>query len=142
VPHDLQPNGTVQGVIFGCRRPADGRWLMIRRSRHVALVPNAVCFPGGGVNLGESPEAACAREAREELGVTITPLLKVWDHDFGDRPIHLRGYLAQLHPGEITPDPLEVAEVLWLNREEALAHPDGLPTNQMFIDALERALAQ
>ena len=139
MPHDTQPDGTVHGVIFGCRRD-DGRWLMIRRSRHVALVPNAVCFPGGGVAHDEPPELAVIREAQEELGAQITPIKMVWQHTFGHRPIHLRGYLAALGPGTLRPDPLEVAEILWLSREEAMAHPDGLPTNEAFIAALERAL--
>jgi 8-oxo-dGTP pyrophosphatase MutT (NUDIX family) len=110
---------------------------MIRRSRHVPLLPNAVCFPGGGVALNEPPEQAAIREAKEELGATITPLKLVWQHALGPRPINLKGYLATLHPGPLTPDPLEVAEILWLNRDEAVNHPDGLPTNQAFIAALE-----
>jgi 8-oxo-dGTP diphosphatase len=136
--HDVQADGSVHGVVFGCRR-ADGRWLMIRRSPHLALAPDKVCFPGGGVCVDESPEDACVREAREELGVTIRPLRLVWRHAFGERPILLRGYLAEMGPGPIRPDPAEVAAVLWLSRSEALAHPDGLPTNAAFIDALERA---
>lgn len=137
--HDVQSDGRVHGVIFGCRR-ADGRYLMVRRSRHVAILPLKVCFPGGGVMLGEALPDACAREAREELGVAITPVKAVWRHEFPDRPMSLTGFLADLHPGPIRPDPLEIAEVLWLSRAEALAHPDGLPTNRGFIDALEAAL--
>ena len=41
------------------------RYLMVRRSRHVPL-PGKVCFPGGGMNFGETQEAACIREAQEE----------------------------------------------------------------------------
>jgi 8-oxo-dGTP pyrophosphatase MutT (NUDIX family) len=136
--HDLQADGRVHGVVIGCRR-ADGRFLMVRRSRHVPL-PRKVCFPGGGICLGESQESACIREVMEELGVTITPLKAVWLHDLEGTNIKLHGWLATLHEGEIHPQPLEIEEVLWLTREEALAHPDGLPTNQAFIDALEMGL--
>ena len=136
MPHEIQSDGRVHGVVFGCRR-ADGRYLMVRRSAHVPL-PGKVCFPGGGVNVGESQADACVREAREELGVCVVPLKPVWLHEFGERKLRLFGWLARLEPGEIRPDPLEVAEVLWLTREEALAHPDGLPTNKAFIDALEQ----
>lgn len=136
--HELQPDGRVHGVVFGCRRD-DGRWLMIRRSRHVALLPNKVCFPGGGMLRGESQEQACVREAMEELGVRVAPVRAVWRHEFADRPITLYGWLSLLESQDFDPDHQEVAEVLWLSRAEALAHPDGLPTNGPFIDALETA---
>lgn len=135
--HEIQSDGRVHGVIFGCRR-ADGRYLMVRRSEHVAL-PLKVCFPGGGMMIGESQADACVREAREELGIDITPIKPVWRHAFGDRPITLFGWLAALAAGEMRPDPLEIAEVLWLLPSEAFAHPDGLATNRDFIEALEAA---
>jgi 8-oxo-dGTP pyrophosphatase MutT (NUDIX family) len=139
--HEVQSDGRVHGVVFGCFRREDGRFLMVRRSRHVPLA-GKVCFPGGGMLIGESQEAACIREAREELGISITPHKPVWRHEFADRPITLFGWLAALEPGPIKPDPLEVEEALWLTRAEALAHPDGLPTNRGFIDALEAAMEE
>jgi 8-oxo-dGTP pyrophosphatase MutT (NUDIX family) len=141
MPHEVQPDGRVHGVVFGCRRASDGRFLMVRRSAHVIL-PGKVCFPGGGVCVGESQAAACVREAREELGISLTPLRAVWRYEFPDRPLVLFGWLAELdEEPPIRPDPLEIAEVLWLTRDEALAHADGLPTNRHFIDALERGIA-
>ena len=136
--HDLQDDGRVHGVVIGCRRE-DGRFLMVRRSRHVPL-PRKVCFPGGGICLGESQEAACIREVREELGVGVIPLKPVWWHDLEGTNIKLYGWLATLEPGDLRPEPLEIEEVLRLNREEALAHPDGLATNDAFIEALESGL--
>jgi 8-oxo-dGTP pyrophosphatase MutT (NUDIX family) len=142
--HEVQSDGRVHGVVFGCRRAADGRYLMVRRSRHVAILPGKVCFPGGGVCVGETQQAACAREAMEELGVRVTAVQRVWRHEFTDRPMTLFGWRAELAEGaegEIRPEPLEIAEVLWLSQEEALVHPDGIPTNASFIAALERARA-
>ena len=103
--HEIQPDGKVHGVVFGCRRE-DGRYLMVRRSRHVEILPGKVCFPGGGVCVGESEEAACAREAREELGVGVTAVKPVWWHEFPDRPLMLVGWMARLDEAEIRPDPL------------------------------------
>jgi 8-oxo-dGTP diphosphatase len=138
--HELQSDGRVHGVVFGCRRE-DGRWLMVRRSRHVAILPLRVCFPGGGAMVCESLETACIREAREELGISITPVKQVWRHEFTDRPLLLVGFLAEKQPGEIKPDTLEIAEVLWLWKAEPVEHCDGVETNGGFIEALEAALA-
>ena len=133
----VQPDGRVYGVVVGVRR-ADGRWLMVRRGSAVAI-PNKVCFPGGAMEQGETEEQACIREAREELGVVVRPVRRVWRHDFEDKPLTLFGWLAEVQEGAIRADPVEIAEVLWLSSEEGSCHPDGLVTNRGFIAALEAA---
>ncbi|NJL30960.1 MAG: NUDIX hydrolase [Phycisphaerales bacterium] len=69
-------DGLVHGVIVAVSR-ADGRWLLIRRSAHVAA-PLAICFPGGGIELGEDHALAAAREFREELAGEVEPVREVW----------------------------------------------------------------
>ncbi|WP_313931871.1 (deoxy)nucleoside triphosphate pyrophosphohydrolase [Sphingomonas sp. BAUL-RG-20F-R05-02] len=57
-------------VVAAALIEADGRVLMQRRppgKAHAGLWE----FPGGKVELGEAPEAALARELREELGITV-----------------------------------------------------------------------
>ena len=55
----------------------DGRFLVIRRSQQV-VAPGAFCFPGGGIEPGETEEAALVRELREELDVLVRPIRLVW----------------------------------------------------------------
>ncbi len=76
---------------------------------------------------------------REELGVTVKPVRHVWFHEFPDKPLVLWGWLAEMVVDTINPDPLEIDHILWLNKAEAVSHPDGFPTNGAFIDALEAA---
>ncbi len=57
-------------VVAGAIRRNDGRWLMHRRplaKHHGGLWE----FPGGKVELSESPAFALRRELREELGIEI-----------------------------------------------------------------------
>ncbi len=44
--------------------------LVIRRSKFVAS-PGALCFPGGGVERGETPEQTVKREFKEEVGLDV-----------------------------------------------------------------------
>jgi 8-oxo-dGTP pyrophosphatase MutT (NUDIX family) len=125
-------------VIVGCR-DAQGRWLLIRRGAHVAA-PLQVCFPGGAIEPGEDRDAAAIREMREELGLEVALLRQVWRHDFDDRPLTLWGYIAQTNSQTPTPDPYEVAEVLYLTTDEVCAHPDAMPMTDAFVRALQAVM--
>jgi (d)CTP diphosphatase len=131
----IQPDGKLHGVVAAIHRPDDNRWLLVRRSATVAA-PLKVCFPGGGVEIGESIEAAVVREMREELGVIINPVNHCWTWDAPDRPLKLFGWIAELTGGELNPDPAEIAEILWLTAHEAIHHPDALSSNRSFVECL------
>ena len=114
---------------------ADGKYLVIRRSKHVGS-PRKVCFPGGTVELGESQESAVVREMWEELRAKVTPLRAVWRHAFADKPLTLFGWVAKLEAPEIEPQAEEIEEVFWLTPEQAWKHADALPTVKDFVDCL------
>jgi (d)CTP diphosphatase len=132
----IQPDGHLHGVIVACQRD-DGRWLMIRRSATVPA-PLRVCFPGGGIDADETQAEAAAREMREELAATVQPVRCVWHHRSEERSLTLWGWFAELHSPILTPNPVEVAEILWLTASEAMRHPDALPRTTEFIASLQR----
>jgi 8-oxo-dGTP diphosphatase len=135
----LQADGRLHGVIAAIQDDR-GRWLMIRRSALV-IAPGKVCFPGGAVEVGEAQEAALVREMREELGLIVKPLRRVWRWESPDRPLTLWGWTAQVIGGQINPSAAEVAEVFWLTSAQAVEHADAIATNCDFVSALVSAAA-
>ena len=134
-PRPIQPDGRVHGVAVAVRRE-DGKWLMVRRSKNVGS-PLKVCFPGGTVEPEESQEEAVVREMKEELGLKVRPLKRVWSYEFPNKPLTLFGWIAELEDGsEMSVNEDEIAEIFWMDAKEGSSHPDGMPTNRDFIACL------
>ncbi|MFI3250482.1 MAG: CoA pyrophosphatase [Eubacteriales bacterium] len=55
----------------------DGEWSLLYEVRSPTLrrQPNEICFPGGGIDEGESAITSALRELREELGVEDAEVL-------------------------------------------------------------------
>ncbi|HEX3656935.1 MAG TPA: NUDIX domain-containing protein [Pirellulales bacterium] len=122
-----------RGVVAVVRR--EGRFLVIRRSATV-VAPLAYCFPGGGIEAGESEEAALVRELSEELNACIRPLRLVW-RSMTPWGVDLAWWLAEL-TGEMCCNPAEVASCHWHTAEEMAGLPDLLVSNREFLAMLER----
>jgi len=134
----VQPDGRVHGVTIACPGEKD-RWLLIRRSEHVAA-PGRICFPGGGVELEESRRDAAIREFREEVGAEVRLEREVWKRVCPGKPLTLFGWLGRMTGTVLSPDPQEVSEVLWLTLDEAASHPDALEETDDFCRAIREAL--
>ena len=86
-----------------CRRNlAQNRFLVIRRSSTV-MAPGAFCFPGGGIESGETEEIALVRELQEELAVQSKPVRRIWRNITDEKsnwpggwPISARPYRRQI----------------------------------------------
>lgn len=137
----IHSDGRMHGVIVGCQRD-DERWLLIRRGWKVAAAPGKVCFPGGTVEIGESQQNAVVREMREELGVDVEPVQRVWQSFYEDKPLLLSAWLGILLSHEFKADEVEVAQVLWLTAQEAANYPDTLPHHQEIVAAMVAAIAK
>jgi len=132
----IPDQGGRRGSVAICLRE-DGRMLVIRRAQKV-LAPLTYCFPGGGIEPGETESQALVREIAEELGVRVRPLRRLWQCRTPWN-VRLSWWLAALTEGQhLAPDPREVESVHWMTPEEMLAQEGLLPSNREFLERLVR----
>jgi 8-oxo-dGTP diphosphatase len=113
----------------------EGRFLVIRRSAAV-VAPGAFCFPGGGIEAGETEEQALVREFHEELGATVVPLRRIW-RSTTRWQVELAWWLGDLaSDSALVPNPTEVASVHWLAPDEMLSLTELLDSNRAFLKTL------
>lgn len=75
-------------------------------------------FPGGKIEIGESPEEALARELQEELGIEaeIGSVKMACTHSYPEVGIFLVFFEVQFWKGE--PKPVHHSELKWVLPEE------------------------
>lgn len=99
-------------------------------------------FPGGKIELGESPEQALIRELREELGIE-TRVGRVYDvvrHTYdATRDVLLLFYPAVIEAGE--PSPLDGQLIRWVPPADldglAFAEADAAVVGRIAAEGLE-----
>ena len=112
----------------------DGRYLGVRRPEGKPLA-GAYEFPGGKIEPGETPQAALARELREELGITPAAIafFREKAHVYDHLSVHLRFFHVRAFDGE--PLPLEGQDMEWLTPQEGRLRP-FLEADRDIVDAL------
>lgn len=94
----------------------DGLHLLLEVRSDQVSQAGEVCFPGGRMEPGETPEAAALRETKEELGIPADAITLIGQADFmvGRRSALLRPVLGLVSPAgmeAIKPSSAEVAQV-------------------------------
>jgi len=112
----VTPSLTVDGIV----RNREGKFLLIRRKN--PPFQGQWALPGGFVDVGETVEAACARELKEETGlmVTVQRLTGVYSDPRRDPRGHTVGIVFACACGDenaVGGD--DALEARWLTIEEA-----------------------
>lgn len=131
----MTPEGSECGVVAVVT--SGSRLLMIRRSRSV-IAPLKYCFPGGGIDAGESESDALCRELREELAARVVPRYCLW-RSVTPWNVSLAWWFAWLaNPNALQANPGEVDAWGWYEIESLIEMPDLLESNREFLAAWQR----
>ena len=94
-----------------------GRVLMIRRGLGG---PDAGYWapPSGKIEPDESQEAAVIREVRQEVGLTVTPIGKIWESVSASGTHTMHWWLTDAQGRDLTLDRRSASDARWLTVEE------------------------
>ncbi|MAF92706.1 MAG: 8-oxo-dGTP diphosphatase MutT [Bdellovibrionota bacterium] len=95
----------------------ENKVLIGKRPEHGTL-PGLWEFPGGKIEVGESPEQALKRELEEELGIDaeVGDILESSSHHYGDKGIIILFFWVDYWKGE--PKSLHHESLEWIELEE------------------------
>ena len=96
-------------------------------------------FPGGKIELGETPEEALRREIREELdtGIAVKEKITTIEYDYPEFHLSMDCFLAEVTEGSLVLKEHEAAR--WLRNDE-LDTVRWLPADQTIIELLKQRL--
>jgi 8-oxo-dGTP diphosphatase len=134
----MEENPTMLHVVAAALTTEDGR-ILVQKRPEGRVMAGLWEFPGGKIDVAETPEEALIRELNEELGIVIEARHLVpctfASEDLGGKHLVLLLYRCRQWSGD--PMSLDGQEIRWVDIEamKMLAMP---PADAPFIAFLER----
>ncbi|QUO31013.1 8-oxo-dGTP diphosphatase MutT [Faecalicatena sp. Marseille-Q4148] len=98
-------------------------------------------FPGGKIDIGETPEEALIREIKEELDteVEVLELLDTVEYDYPNFHLSMDCFICKIKTGDLVLKEHEAAT--WLTKDN-LYSVEWLPADQELIEKIEKYLKE
>jgi NADH pyrophosphatase NudC (nudix superfamily) len=119
----------------------DAKLLFIRRGP--AVTHAGYWAPlSGHIENGEDQPTAVVREVREEVGLTVRPVRKVWESVSESGTHRLHWWLAEAVSGDLTLNPREVSEARWVTRSEIASLEPTFEKDREFFERVLPRLSE
>lgn len=98
-------------------------------------------FPGGKIELGETPEEAIVREIKEELDteVEVIELLDTVEYDYPNFHLSMGCFICKIKSGDLVLKEHEAAK--WLTKD-TLGSVEWLPADMGLVREIEKYLKE
>jgi len=113
-----------------------GRFVLMIRRGPDGPDPGYWAPPSGKIEPGEGQEAAVIREVKEEVGVTIRPVRKIWESVSAGGTHTLHWWLADAEDPEFRPDWREVSEARWVAVSDIATLQPTFPGDRYFFEEI------
>jgi 8-oxo-dGTP diphosphatase len=124
--------------------------MVLRDGELVLAIQRAAAVPRGGwwslpsgrIEPDETAQDALRREAREELGIAVTPLREVWRCPTDDGTYLLHWWLCAWDGGALHPDPAEIGACCWVDAAGYGRLAPGFAAHRQFFESVWPGLLQ
>jgi len=115
---NIKPTNLLKHAVMALILDNQNRCLLIQRHRDDSA-GGYWCPVAGGIEVDESQFDAVIREAREEVGIEVRPLMKIGEMLSLSKEVLLHWWKAELISGEAyIAAPNELEDLRWVTKEE------------------------